>query len=240
MKITTIILIKDIDPWRLDLALYALEKQTRRPDSYLVIDQNSTPENYRKYFDLVRQHNEIAGDYLHSNIAGEFHASRLSNLGASMTPDADIYVFTGVDEIPRNDAYEKLELIYSQHPDNTFCIERSNLRAECLVDKASEVKTNFVDNFKYFVDNFTQNKSKSYGSFQAIPKAVFNTIGGYDEDFKGWGFYDLEIIERAKDKKIPLIWLDSQMIHVWHESKPYMQKTIGINHKLYKQKRGKI
>ena len=55
----------------------------------------------------------------------------------------------------------------------------------------------------------------------AIPRAVWDEVGGFDERFEGWGYEDsaFELAAQALTGK-PYIRLSSTLFHLWHQTSP--------------------
>jgi GT2 family glycosyltransferase len=64
----------------------------------------------------------------------------------------------------------------------------------------------------------------------AVTRAAFEAIGGFDEEFLGWGGEDLEFWERARTRK-PYDYTYLPFIHLWHAPQPEKnpdKKTPGM------------
>lgn len=57
------------------------------------------------------------------------------------------------------------------------------------------------------------------GGSIAITRAAFDTIGGMDESFVGWGGEDNEFWERALTRVV-WPWANLPLVHLWHEAQP--------------------
>lgn len=62
------------------------------------------------------------------------------------------------------------------------------------------------------------------GGSIAVRRDVYDAIGGFDEDFVGWGGEDVEFLDRLKSRRMyPGSFAPG--IHLWHPSAP--QKASG-------------
>jgi GT2 family glycosyltransferase len=66
------------------------------------------------------------------------------------------------------------------------------------------------------------------GGSVAITKVAYNSIGGMDESFVGWGGEDNEFWERCGQLQ-RWIWGFSPVIHLWHQSQPLKHENINKN-----------
>jgi len=57
------------------------------------------------------------------------------------------------------------------------------------------------------------------GGSVAITREAYDTIGGFDESFVGWGGEDLEFWERAETRRATRFGY-LPMIHLWHAAQP--------------------
>ena len=82
------------------------------------------------------------------------------------------------------------------------------------------------------------------GSFQGLPVQWMKDVGGFDEFFEGWGFFDMDIKERALNDGFREVWINSlrvKFMHVYHNHRPYRGKTdVGKSQQYYRSTRGRI
>jgi GT2 family glycosyltransferase len=58
------------------------------------------------------------------------------------------------------------------------------------------------------------------GASVAVTRAGFSAIGGFDEEFVGWGGEDLDFWERAEAEGGTYAFGYLPMIHLWHPAQP--------------------
>lgn len=77
-------------------------------------------------------------------------------------------------------------------------------------------------------------QDKMAGGIQVILKTVFNRVGGYDEEFYGWGYEDTDFCRRIIEHlgSYP-IYKGGEIIHLWH---PRSYPNIKANRDLYNKK----
>lgn len=72
------------------------------------------------------------------------------------------------------------------------------------------------------------------GASVAITRAAFESIGGMDESFLGWGGEDIEFWERASTCRV-WAYANLPMIHLWHPHHPGKHDPDNPALKLYRQ-----
>ena len=89
------------------------------------------------------------------------------------------------------------------------------------------------DKNKLHFESIVQN-AQGGGSISAIKKAYFE-IGGFDEQFIGWGGEDNEFWERAQTMRT-WSYANLPLIHLWHSAQPEKNKDgAGRNKQLYEK-----
>jgi hypothetical protein len=77
-------------------------------------------------------------------------------------------------------------------------------------------------------------KDKLAGGIQIILRNVFNNLGGYNEEFYGWGYEDSDFCMRIKEELGDYkIFEDEKIIHLWH---PRLYPNLKANRELYNKK----
>ncbi len=241
MRISCVIFTKDCDDWRLKNCLACNLRQTRLPDEILIIDFGSSEEYRRKYKEITKGcPNSSIMKFIEIDDDTElFHPARMANKAIQETT-ADYIVFTDADVLPSNNAYKEVEIAFNENPKQTVMCARLDLPKE-----TNNEKINFV---KLFDPLWQQNGGiadhRAPGSFQGFPVSWLKEVGGYDEHFIGWGYYDCDIYNRALDAGLPETWLETKgvrLMHIHHEFRPYRndKKAIAKNEQIYYEKRAR-
>lgn len=65
------------------------------------------------------------------------------------------------------------------------------------------------------------------GGSIALSRAAFDDLGGFDEDFVGWGGEDVEFWDRCLTRKV---WAHATLplLHLWHAAQPGKRATRGL------------
>lgn len=69
-----------------------------------------------------------------------------------------------------------------------------------------------------------------------VSRALLAEAGGYDENFRGWGYEDNEFAERLRSFQSTPYRVDSFVLHLWHpapDSSTWSQPYIEANRRLY-------
>jgi len=60
----------------------------------------------------------------------------------------------------------------------------------------------------------------STGGINVLRRTTFETAGGFDERFAGWGYEDAAFASAVETLVGPLEWLDGAAVHLWHPRDP--------------------
>ncbi len=76
--------------------------------------------------------------------------------------------------------------------------------------------------------------------FMGMNRKDFEDIGGYDEDFVGFGYDDNDIIDRMKSMGNKYYSVNARVIHLWHQRLFYSleDKNYKYNYDLYEARKG--
>lgn len=66
----------------------------------------------------------------------------------------------------------------------------------------------------------SQNYYDQHSSVVAVPRTVWNTVGGFDETFSGWGMEDTAFACAVTTLVGPLVHLEGEVWHLWHPAAP--------------------
>ena len=63
--------------------------------------------------------------------------------------------------------------------------------------------------------------ASSTGGVQWAPRAFFFSVQGYDEDLLWWGAMDNDMVRRAREAGLPVVWVSDEtgILHQWHPRK---------------------
>jgi hypothetical protein len=224
MTITTAIFIKNGEHWRLRNHLLSIYDQDVLPDEVLLMDFGSSAKNraiYKQmeyYFPIMRVV-EMDGR--------EFHPAKIANEAVRQSK-SDFIIMSDIDVVYSTNAYKLAKQEFSKG--NFIMCARLDLPPESN-------NPELTDFWEFWKDN--QELRKGHGSFQGMSRK-FLIENPYDEGFKGWGFYDMEMEYRARDLGYNWTWLNKigmKMMHVYHDPLPYHKETKEINKKYFFNKR---
>jgi len=165
---------------------------------------------------------------------GPIHFARLCNQAIKET-ECEFICFSGVDEILSPNAFEVVEKHFEKNPKSILMCARIDLDEE-----SNNPKIDFVKDFKKWAKKKSDHAAP--GSFQCLPVKWLKKVGGFDERYVGWGYYDCEIVKRAAMDGLEEVWLhDSDpsmtICHIWHpERKGRTSEFVTKNEKLFREK----
>jgi glycosyltransferase involved in cell wall biosynthesis len=225
MKIAIAILIKNGEDWRLRNVLKSLKNQDRKADEIILVDGGSTYINYLKYLKVIE--NLQLKVIRASSACKLFHPARMLNKALSVT-SCDYLIATDIDIVMSKNALEEAE--------KEFELGNFVMCSRLDLDETSNKPT--ID-FK--IDDWWADKKlrKGHGSFQGVSTRWIRSIGGYCDEFRGWGFYDMYLEWVAKKKGKKWTMLDKKgvkLLHVYHDPLPYRDQTSKKNQNLYYKK----
>jgi predicted glycosyltransferase involved in capsule biosynthesis len=126
-----------------------------------------------------------------------------------------------------------LEEINAKITNSNFCIQ--------FVKRLDQRKTHYYfakqTNLNNVIDECKNIELNKGGMSQiAIEKMLFFKIGGYDEQFFGWGYEDSDLYRRLCSSNLTITELKSIGIHLWHERSPMFNfRKDEINLDIYKK-----
>lgn len=150
----------------------------------------------------------FAGD-----VDGEFSRSGARNAAARAAGDWDVALFADAETFPNKVACARraAELATRGHWVN---VARDYGRLSAGV-------TRRVLDAGYWPDRrdcFWRRGGPPPGGIVALPRALWERIGGYDEGFRGWGYEDSALLAAAQALGNPPKWIaDGFVFHLWHE-----------------------
>lgn len=240
MTIAITIFIKDGDYWRLRNSLYSIFEQTREPDEVIIIDFGSTKENTKRY-EAITYAFSLSGvtiKYIKiDNDTDTFHPARMANRAIEET-SCDYIITTDIDVVFSRNALLLAEKEFEKG-NFVMCARKDLDEGLTPYFKKSMSMVTQVD---WIYDLTDVELRKGHGSFQGTSVSWLKANGMYDEKFKGWGFYDMDIQYKAQRKGVDWVWLNEigmKMIHTYHETLPYRDTTYQKNKDYFFKKYGR-
>ena len=209
MKIAFTIPIKDVEDFRLKKALECHFYQTRQPDEGFVIDYNSKIINKKIYKSIVASFPTVTFIEVIKD-TDVFSAARMHNIAIKQT-NSDYLIFTDVDILPSRNAYEVVEDELIKNPQAILMCARRDLPVE-----SHNPDVDFIKDFELWAKKGIYHPGP--GSFMCLSVWWLKEVNGFDEFYKGWGTYDVDMQRRAKKDGLIEIWLDTKMnlLHIYH------------------------
>lgn len=126
---------------------------------------------------------------------------------------------------------------------------KSNQKILAIPDGKDDIKANILNKLnrnETITDEDYNSLNHSLGVilpfFMGMNRKDFEYIGGYDEDFVGFGYDDNDIIDRMKGMKNEYQVVNARVIHLWHERLDYSldNKNYKYNYDLYMDRKGTL
>lgn len=144
-----------------------------------------------------------------------FSEARCNNVAVKKTK-CDYLIFTNVDIRPDRKCIQVVEETLEKKPNQILMCARLDLPEDSFKPG--------IDWDKEF-DGWAKrgHSHPAPGSIQVISVDWLKKVGGYDERYIGWGYYDCEILNRASMDGIESEWIDSRtvILHLGHPKLPH-------------------
>ncbi len=189
----------------LERTLVSYANQSVRPIDQVLIDYGSDPEHRSKYEELAREHGWRL--FFVDSSDKPWSSSTAYNLGVSLLSldakvvfknDADVILSSNVLQLAFDHGRARL-CLFDCIAASQDCEYRGGITDRVLTDMAAR-----------------QGSPMEGDGLHSFPRAWFDSIGGYDRRFQGWGFEDSDLRHRAERSigiyrcKEPHLW------HQWH------------------------
>lgn len=229
MKVSVALFTQDCEAWRLESCLNMYSVCSPAPHEILVIDYESTLQHRHEYRKIIDKYGSMLkivfietrspnGDKL-------FHPARLANTAITEST-GDILVYSDVDILVERYAFRYVQEAFSENPYRVLMCSRLDM---------PETKPEIYQNLSV-INGFNnvwqlgggEANHAAQGSFLCLPKRWLQQVGGFNEEFIGWGSYDVDMHRRAKMAGLEEVWLDKRglkILHMWHEKRPYRGVT---------------
>jgi predicted glycosyltransferase involved in capsule biosynthesis len=211
------------------------------PNSKFIVIEDAAEQS----FDHLAQYSDVT--YIFNHNPDQHNKCKGYNTGLKAS-DTDIVCFLDIDCIISKENI--LKAIQTVNESNSICIGYNgtcvyfNYNVKSLVDKSTEnlydFLTSFVDfdnlSLNYTTDSYKIANTKAVGGALFGKRLQFNNIGGFNPNFKGWGYEDNEIIIRARILQVPLFYIQTNKSLLLHL--PHMGESLHnteMLHKSYRQ-----
>jgi len=224
-------------PRALNLVLQGLLAQSKKPDEFIVADDGSTSETR----DLLASFANRGADFKHVWQTDEgFRKARILNQ-AIASSKADLLIFIDGDCIPLTDFVEKTSKLYE--PGSILAGQRvllsrgfthrvesaGNLQA-CPSRSSATWLFRFLKGDVNRVSPFLSLGDSEWrlaqpyrwelvrGCSFAVARESLTLVGGFEEEFEGWGFEDSELAVRLINSglRVKSLRFSSPVLHLWH------------------------
>lgn len=203
---------------RIKFCLGSLRNQTIDPQFVEIVIGDLGSE--AKYIPLLQEScKQFSARFIHFATREIWNRAKALNLGIRNSSPVFKYILaTDIDIIFKNICLEK---ILSSMSDKRIVV--------CEVDDLPKMK--FPRSFNLQTDLDKLEVSKSVGRILGLgiccfPRDWIFKIRGYDEEFKGWGGEDDDLMKRGKLDKMQMVRLHHLAFHQWH--KPLYNEQVNL------------
>ena len=198
-----IIPVKNRCDFRLENAVKSLCNQEIEPKYYeiILIDYGSDSANYSNIC------NKYGIRYIRTEGESFFHDARARNIGIKQSNGK--YIVSTNSDILFPDSFLN-ELLYhlKSYTESFLLWKRYNVNAKNVPSKT----------YKDLLKIATPEDDSAQGDCQVFPKPWAEQVGGFDEDYVGWGWVDIDLTERAGQSglNVRLIRNNTPLLHQNH------------------------
>lgn len=234
---TVIIGVRNRD-LQLQFSLRTLIDQTLPKNLYEIIIVNYGGENDEKTRQLVEF---IDPDirYIYTHEKGIWCNAKARNIGV-LAAKSKLICFVNPDGLFGQNLLKEILKIHESYPKGALVQGRR-------YDLTTELTKNIL-NGKFDADlrsifqmaQYRLHRISAEGDCQSFPKETYIAIGGYDEDYNGWGADDNDFSERIVRFGLPKVWLNHnkcRLLHL-HHRRDYTNKH--QNKQLFFKRKGQI
>ena len=187
----------------------------------IIVDGGS--DNYSEIKKYFESNSKIPVRFLQHRLDGKFKKALLNNIGirAAKSP----YVMcTDVDIL----FFNKFISILMQNVGKNILVEsRTTFLTALATKKIHNGQWKFFDNYT----NYTYGRFKrrtTPGGCQCLHIDDWHRLGGYNEQFEGWGVEDIDIVKRADIAKMQTVWLGDTPEKVMLFHQPHARNKIEL------------
>jgi len=177
--------------------------------------------------------------YIYTCEKGIWCNAAAKNIGAKAAL-ADIICFLNPDGLFEEHFLEKILEMYADYKGRVLIQSR---RYDLNADITARIMSGAYNDKLwqlFFTKECALHSNRAEGDCQCFPKSVFFKIGGYDEDFKGWGFDDSDFAQRMTAYGLQKVWLDHEQIHLLHLHHKRDLVMLEQNRALRRERKGVI
>lgn len=145
---------------------------------------------------------------------GPFNRAAAINAAALAAGDWDVAVIIDSDIIAHPEAVE--EIVEAAYATDRMCVSHRR-RVMCTKQVTERILDGYTGSWEQGRPTvFTDSCSCCI----AVSRTLFDTLGGFDELYVGWGFEDSAFALRASAETGPIFYADSTLFHLWHPVSP--------------------
>jgi glycosyltransferase involved in cell wall biosynthesis len=167
---------------------------------------------------------------------GPFRLAAARNLGAAMAL-GNLLLFNDVDIVHEGPAIDGMEECFSMsYPDRIVL-------PELHFFEGGQVKTSRDRIYRHrLVDGGTVESTEwllGWMGWAAVPRMIFNSVGGFDQRYRGWSYEDMDFCYRAARQGFRFFCTKKALgVHWPHEPQPEKELTAREGERIFEEKHG--
>lgn len=192
---------------RMKLCLESLRAQTLKPELMEIIISDFGSEN--QFIPLLQKScQQFNAKFIHVSTKEIWNRSRASNIAIrNSNPESQYILSSDIDIIFKDTCLERI-------------LDSINLNRIVACETRDLPETLALENLSVKIDFLklkTIPRSLGWGTC-CFPRNWIFKIRGYDEEFKGWGGEDDDLMKRARLGGMLIVRLYNLVFHQWHKS----------------------
>ncbi len=211
VSLSTIIPIRNRSGARLRNCLLSLRWQQIEPSDHEVIisDYGSVPEHSTSIDALAEQ---LGARVIRTTTDGTWNKSHALNIGIQAA-HGEFVLCTDVDMMFQDNFLTTLLSTHRSCPGDVMV----HCRCFDLPRQLPEREWTSAD-FEQLRSRAINRPTMATGACQSARREFFERVRGYDEQFRHWGYEDLDMTWRARHSGLEIRWVSDRtaMLHQWH------------------------
>lgn len=201
-----ILAVRDRLPEVLERTFQTYTYQTFSAADRVLVDYGSEASAAEAYLTLC---NRFGWRLISAGPKPEWNLSDAYNLAAAALRPVDVIFKSDADVLLGPDVLERA----ARHGRKRLCIFTCLATAEDVTYPPAFARS---EDLWAWVDGLEALEPMTTEGFHACPRNWFTDVGGYDLEFRGWGFEDSDLRERAKATIGVMTESGGLLVHQWH------------------------
>lgn len=166
----------------------------------------------RAWWEAKQSHMPIIEGY---HVDGLFNRSAAVNRAARLAGDWDVAVIIDADVVCNPERVRKAVQIANE---TGMMVLPHTVRKDLSPTGSTKVRRGFDGSWDRFVarEYSVENGHPSVSSVVVVPRRLWDEVGGFDEQFRGWGYEDTAFAAACQTFGGDIVRMDGEVWHLWH------------------------